>query len=155
MVFNETQNLYLLFPQTALNLEVGKYFYSHEFFQMSLCWIRTGWFLLKNLKICIFWLFECLSRIHVHACLVAKSCLTLLWPHGVYSPSGSSIHGISQARILEWVAASFYRGSSRHMDQTQISCIGRWILYHWATREAWISFIKIPPIKLLQIPINE
>ena len=48
----------------------------------------------------------------------------------------SSAHGISQARILEWVAISFSRGSSRPMDWTRISCIGRWILYHCATREA-------------------
>jgi len=34
------------------------------------------------------------------------------------SPPGSSVHGISQARILEWVAISFSRGSSQHRDQT-------------------------------------
>ena len=49
---------------------------------------------------------------------------------------GSSVHGISQARILEWVAISFSRGSSWPRNWTQVSCIGRWILYHWATREA-------------------
>ena len=47
---------------------------------------------------------------------------------------GSSDYGISQARILEWVAISFSRGSSRHRNQTYFSCIGRQILYHWATR---------------------
>ena len=55
------------------------------------------------------------------------------------SPPGSSVHGISQARILTWVAVSFSRGSSRPRDGTCvscISCIGRWILYHWAMREA-------------------
>ena len=52
------------------------------------------------------------------------------------SPPGSSVHGISQARILEWVAISFSRGSSWPRDWTRISCIGRWILYHWATWEA-------------------
>ena len=36
---------------------------------------------------------------------------------------GSSVHGISQARILEWVAISFSRGSSRLRDRTHISCI--------------------------------
>ena len=41
-----------------------------------------------------------------------------------------SFHGISQARILEWVAISFSRGSSRPRDQTRVSCIGRLILYH-------------------------
>ena len=37
------------------------------------------------------------------------------------SPPGSSVHGIFQARILEWVAISFSRGSSRARDQTQVS----------------------------------
>ena len=50
------------------------------------------------------------------------------------SPSGSSVHGISQARILEWVATSFSKGSSWPRGWTQVSCIaGRF----WATREAW------------------
>ena len=39
------------------------------------------------------------------------------------SPPGSSVHGISQARILEWVAISFSRGSSCPRDQIQVSCI--------------------------------
>ena len=49
--------------------------------------------------------------------------------------SGSSVHGIFQARTLEWVAISYSRGSSPPSDLTWISCvscIGRWILYHWA-----------------------
>ena len=54
-----------------------------------------------------------------------------------YSSSGYSVRGISQARILEWVATiPFSRESSQPRDQTHVSCIGRWILYHWATREA-------------------
>ena len=48
----------------------------------------------------------------------------------------SSRHGILQARILEWVAIFFSRGSSPPRDQTCISCIGRRILYLWATWEA-------------------
>ena len=55
------------------------------------------------------------------------------------SPLDSSVHKISQARILEWVAISFSRGSSQPRDQTRISCIGRQILYHWATWEAPVS----------------
>ena len=39
------------------------------------------------------------------------------------SPPGSSVHGISQARILEWVAISFSRGSSQPRNQTQVSCM--------------------------------
>ena len=52
------------------------------------------------------------------------------------SPPGPSVHGIFQARILEWVAISYSRGSSQPRDWTLsscISCIGRWILYHCAT----------------------
>ena len=49
---------------------------------------------------------------------------------------GSSIHGISWARILDWVAISSCRGSSWPRDQTCVFCIHRWILYHWAAREA-------------------
>ena len=52
------------------------------------------------------------------------------------NPPGSSIHGISQARILEWVVISFFRGSFRLRDRICVSCVGRWIVYHWATREA-------------------
>ena len=51
----------------------------------------------------------------------------------VCSPPGSSVHGILQASILDWVAISSSRGSSRPRDQTTvsyISCTGRWILYH-------------------------
>ena len=69
-------------------------------------------------------------------CLLAKPRPTLCDPMDC-SPPGSSVRGIFQAGILEWVAISFSRGSfpSQLRDQTPISCIGRWILYHWATRE--------------------
>ena len=45
-----------------------------------------------------------------------------LRPHGLYSPPGSPVHGILQARILEWVAMPFSRGSSWPGDQTCLSC---------------------------------
>ena len=48
---------------------------------------------------------------------------------------GYSVHGTSQARILEWVAISFFRESSRPRDGTCVSCIGRQVLYDWATWE--------------------
>ena len=50
-------------------------------------------------------------------------CVRLLCDPMDCSPPGSSVHGISQARILEWVAISFSRGSSPPRDQTQVSCI--------------------------------
>ena len=56
-------------------------------------------------------------------CLVAKSCLTLCDPLD-HSPPGSSVQGILQARILEWEAISYSRGSSLPRDRNCISCIG-------------------------------
>ena len=52
------------------------------------------------------------------------------------SPPGSSVHGNFQARLLEWVATSFSRGSSQPRDWTHNSWMGRRILYCWATWEA-------------------
>ena len=74
------------------------------------------------------------------------------------SLSGSSVHGISQTRILEWIAISFSRESFWPSDRTHVCCISRWICYHWDTREAlfphpyrfgWASpvaqMVKSPP----------
>ena len=69
-----------------------------------------------------------LPSVHNYCCcLIAKLCLTLCDPT-YHSPPGSSVHGISQARILKWVAISYSRGSSWPKDQICVSCIGRWIL---------------------------
>ena len=67
-------------------------------------------------------------------CLVAQLCLTLCNPMDS-SPPGSSVHGILQARLLEGIAIPFSRGSSWPRDQTLVSCIGRWVLYHFTTWE--------------------
>ena len=56
------------------------------------------------------------------------------------SPPGYSVHGILQARILEWVAISFSRGSSRPRDWTQVSRVAGRHFNLWATRKAWGSF---------------
>ena len=56
-----------------------------------------------------------------------------------YSPPGSSVHGIFQARIVEGVAISSSKGSSKPRDQisvSRVSCSGRRILYHRATWKA-------------------
>ena len=69
-------------------------------------------------------------------CLVAQSCLTLCNPVDC-SPPGFSVHGILQARILDWVAISSSRGSSRPRDRTRVSCIsctGSWVRYHCVAR---------------------
>ena len=48
---------------------------------------------------------------------------------------GSSVHGVSQARIQAWDAISFPRGSSQTRDRTHVSCSSRQVLYHWIIRE--------------------
>ena len=71
-------------------------------------------------------------------CVVNCSVVPTLWPHALYPP-GSSVHGILQARMLEWGAMPSSRGSSWPRDQTcasRISCIGRWVVYHCANWEA-------------------
>ena len=67
--------------------------------------------------------------------LVTQSCPTLCNSMNC-SPPGSSVHGIFQARILEWVAISFSRGSSRPRDRIWVSCIGRQILYRLSYKES-------------------
>ena len=90
------------------------------------------------------------SRPVALGCSVDKSCPALCNPRN-YSPPGSSVHGILQAGILEWVAISSSRGSSPPRDRTHISCLRRQVLYHWTTREAGLwwgpriyMFSKVP-----------
>ena len=89
--------------------------------------------------------------------LVTQLCPTLCDPMD-WSPSGSSVHWILQARILEWITISFSRGSSRPRDWTQVSYIaGR--LYHLSQRSPFFVtsgdadhccfFSLLPLIKLL------
>ena len=69
---------------------------------------------------------------------VPQSCLTLCDPMDCSLPGSS--YGIFQARILEWVAISFSRGSSPPRDQTQVSCIVGRCFTVWATREVFFFF---------------
>ena len=76
---------------------------------------------------------------------VAQSCPTLCDPMDCSLP-GSSVHGIFQARVLEWVAISFYRGSSQPRDWTPVSHIAGRCFIIWATREA-LCILKQRSIK--------
>ena len=88
-----------------------------------------------------------LNTIHVlcfHCCLVAKLCPTLLWPPGLWPTRLLRPWEISQARVLEWVAISFFRASSWPRDSNPcLLCLLHWqasffffLFYHWATKEA-------------------
>ena len=100
---------------------------------------------LPSTHVCMFVTLLCLQVTHMHTytqmhtnkimgvCVYTQSCPAPGGPVDC-SLSGFSVHGISQAKILEWVAMPSSRGSSRPRDQTRvssISCIGRLILYHY------------------------
>ena len=73
--------------------------------------------------------------------LYCVQCAQLFATPWTVAHQGSSAHGIFQARILEWVAIFFFRGSSPPRDQTCVSsifCIGMRVLYHCTTWEAFI-----------------
>ena len=115
--------------------------YPHSFFLTCSIVIEIGYCLTYRTSLTY------LSTFSWYYCcyLVAKSYLTLLWSMDCSLP-GSSVHGISQARILEWVAISFSRGSSWPRDWTCISCItgGFLLLSHWISyhlrNTVWESF---------------
>ena len=81
-------------------------------------------------------------------CLVAKSCLILCDPMDCSLPR-FSLHGVSQARILEQIAISFSRDWTRI---SCVSCIGKRILYHWVTGEALL--ITTTRIMNKSLPLN-
>ena len=72
--------------------------------------------------------------------VVTQSYLTLCDPMDCSLP-GSSVHWILQARILEWVAISYSRGSSSPRSQTWVSCVAGSFFIIWVTREAYL-YIK-------------
>ena len=83
-------------------------------------------------------------------CCLALSHVQLFCDPMDCSQPGSFVYGISKARILEWVAISYSR------DRTHVSCvscIGRWILYHWASQEAFhfLRNLQLVDVKILEI----
>ena len=80
---------------------------------------------------------------HAVLCLVTQSCLTLCDPMDC-SPPGSSVRGISQARVLEWVAISSSRGSSPPRGRTCVSCIaGRFFTNVWLTLPVFVAVLSL------------
>ena len=73
-----------------------------------------------------------MSLVSFHCMLSHFSCVQLCNSMDCSLPD-SSVHGIPQVRILEWVVMTSSKGSSKLKDQTSfsyVSCIGRWVLYH-------------------------
>ena len=88
----------------------------------------TAWFFLYNLY----------SVCGMCVCVSCSVVSDSLRPHGLYSSSGSSVHGILRARILEWVAIPFSRGYSWPRDQSQVSCMAGRFFTIWTTRKALV-----------------
>ena len=89
-----------------------------------------------------------------NVCSVAQSCPTLYDPMDCSLP-GSSVHGIFQARILEWVVISFSTGYSQPRNWTCVPCIscsGRQILYHCVT---WETQLKKIPISYSELGVSQ
>ena len=74
---------------------------------------------------------------------VTQSCQTLC------DPMDYTVHGILQARILEWIAFPISRGSSQPRDRTQVSCIAGRFFTSWATREAQFPYSLLWKVRFL------
>ena len=79
---------------------------------------ETSW----EISLCPFSLVCCLPTLHTVVCLDAQSCPTLCDPMDC-SPPGSSVHGESPGKNMEWVATPSSRGSCQPRERTQVSCI--------------------------------
>ena len=124
-----------------MNLKTGRYFTSLWVVKIKMS---------ENVK---FWK-KCgeigLSYLAGHVCVLNRFspvwlCVTP-WTAAHQAPLSM---GISQARILEWVAISFSRGSSQAWDWTCVSCTGRRILYQWPTREIHNNLLPCFSVTLL------
>ena len=94
---------------------------------------------LSHRYICIIFYLNKHIYIYIYICMLRHSVVSdSLQPTGLYSLPGSSVHGIFQARILEWVAISSSEVSSWLRNQTRVSCVsclGRWVLHLLSHRE--------------------
>ena len=121
------------FHKTAIALSPGKcsgITRTKKYLTTQFYWVDTS---LESSS--FFFFFEVFLNLCSKLCMHAESlqsCPTLYDPMD-HSRPGSSVHGILQARILEWIALSSFRGSIRPRYQTcisYVSCIGRQVLYH-------------------------
>ena len=130
-------------PRIEESLNLATYLYVHNFTFSShrlVSPVSNTWFHLASCSLMCFCSRGNISGLQGQprmpplqwACSVAQSCLTLCNPVDC-GPPGSSVHGISHARILEWVARSSSRKHSQPRDGTYVSCdfcISGGILYH-------------------------
>ena len=82
------------------------------------------------------------TNVYTYKSKSAQLCPTLSDPMDCSLP-GSSVHGILQARTLEWISSSFFKESSKPMDQTWVSCIIVRFFTIWATRETNMVCVSV------------
>ena len=122
-----------VFPQ-KLSASRSKNWYSPLWTTQALSW--------KNMILVILVLISSFVPMVAVYGLATKSCPTLCDPMDC-SPPACSVHGIFQARILEWIAISFSRGSSQPRNRTQVSCIAGRFFTNWAMREISSSYLSL------------
>ena len=121
MIISQEDNFWFIFEALTKNRPIND-------------WISTK---CEATIIQLFVLFLVMSLLFVCVCvLVTQSCTALYHPMDYSLLPGSSVHGILQARILEWVAILFSRGFCWPRDQTQVANIAGRVCTIWATREA-------------------
>ena len=110
---------------------------------------------MKNSTSTILWSFGIWSKLErwkslISGCLMCAkllpSCPTFCNPMDCSLPGSSFVHGIFQARILEWVAISSFRDLPWSKNWTLIyyvSCIGRWVLYHYHHLGSLTSWLQL------------
>ena len=111
----------------TFHLNMSSYMSFYLFFIISFSWRNIA------LQFCFRFLpYNSVNQPCCCCCLITKPCPTLLWPMDC-KPSGSSVLGISQKKILEWVGISFSRGSSWPRD-------GGPYLLHWRPDSLTLSY---------------
>jgi len=126
---------YFLKSYTHTHTHTYIYFFLYIFKGYILSYVIYIWYILSHIYIYI----HTYTYIYLRDVKVARSCPTHC------EPIDYTVHGILQARILEWVAFPFSRGSSQPRDQTQVSHIAGGFFTSWATREAqeyWVGSLS-------------
>ena len=129
-------------PAPTLALSVT---FTPLYFSSVHMWPDIYLYLHIHLHVYNIWISITVAPVGVCVCVCAQSLSHVQLSVTPRSLPGSSIHAISQAGTLEWVAIAFSRRSSwpRHPTHVSwVSGIGKWVLYHWATREAHIDIYK-------------
>ena len=114
-------------------------------YKYNLSFCLDKWIRFLSLMINMFYFIMLCHFSHVQLFVIPKD----------YSPSGSSVHRILQARTLEWVAISFLRVSSQPRDWNHISCIGGQILYFMRHYQVFSKLNEVFHIPAKNVPESQ